>query len=359
MLRSGREANEMKAFGMAIVAALAVSAVAGTAIGKPVDAGWRVVDRYALGGTGGWDYLVLDQAAQRLYVSRSDRVFVLDASNGRTVGEIDGLSGVHGIALADALHRGFISNGRADTVTVFDPSTLKTLQTAAVHGHDPDAILYDPYSKRVFTFNGDSNSSSVIDAASGKLLGTIPLPGRPEFGVSDGRGHVYDNITDKHELAEIDPTTMKVTHVWPLANCEYPSGLAIDVAHHRLFSVCQNRSMAVTDAETGKAVASVPIGEGPDAARFDAKRQLVFSSNGRSGTLTVVREENPDHYKVVAEVPTQKSARTMALDDASGRIFLSAARLGPRPAPSKEEPHPRPTVKPGSFGVLVVARGTD
>ena len=349
----------MKAFGMAIAAALAVSAFTGTAVGKPAKADWRIVDRYALGGTGGWDYLALDQATQRLYVSHSDRVIVLDAKNGAEVGEVDGLSGVHGIAMAAALHRGFISNGRADTVTVFDPSTLKTLQTVAVHGHDPDAILYDPYSKRVFTFNGDSNSSSVIDAASGKLLGTIPLPGRPEFAVSDARGHVFDNITDKHELAEIDPMRMKVTHVWPLADCRHPSGLAIDVAHHRLFSVCQNRRMAVTDADTGKPVASVPIGEGPDAARFDAKRQLVFSSNGRSGTLTVVREEDPDHYKVFADVPTQKSARTMALDEDSGRIFLSAAQFGPGPAPTKADPHPRPAVKPGSFMVLVVAKGTD
>jgi DNA-binding beta-propeller fold protein YncE len=346
----------MKGFSVAIAAALAMFVFTGTATGKPANAGWRVVDRYALGGAGGWDYLALDQSAQRLYVSRSDRVIVLDAKTGRQVGEIDGLSGVHGIVLADGLHHGFISNGRADTVTVFDPSTLKTLQTVAVHGHDPDAILYDPYSKRVFTFNGDSNSSSVIDAASGKLLGTIPLPGRPEFAVSDGRGHVYDNIEDKHELAEIDPTTMKVTHVWPLADCRDPSGLAIDVAHRRLFSVCQNRNMVVTDADTGKSIASVPIGEGPDAARFDAERQLVFSSNGRSGTLTVVHEENPGHYKVLAQVPTQKSARTMALDEATGRIFLSAARFGPRPAPSKSDPHPRPAVKPGSFTILVVGR---
>lgn len=349
----------MKTFGMALAAALTVCAFTGTATGKPANAGWRVAHRYALGGTGGWDYLALDQAAQRLYVSRSDRVFVLDAGNGKQVGEIDGLSGVHGIALADALHRGFISNGRANTVTVFDPSTLKTLQTVAVHEGNPDAILYDPYSRRVFTFNGDSDSSSVIDAASGKLLGTIPLPGRPEFAVSDGRGHVYDNIESKNELVEINPTAMKVTHVWPLADCEHPSGLAIDIAHHRLFSVCQNRTMAVTDADTGKSVARVPIGEGPDAARFDAKRQLVFSSNGRSGTLTVVREENPNRYQVLAQVPTQKSARTMALDEASGRIFLSAARFGPRPAPTNTDPHPRPAVKPGSFMVLVVAKATD
>jgi DNA-binding beta-propeller fold protein YncE len=207
----------------------------------------------------------------------------------------------------------------------------------------------------VLAFNGDSNDASVIDATSGKLLGRIPLSGQPEFPVSDGQGHVFDNITDKGELAVIDPVKMKVTATWPLKDCRHPSGLAIDVAHHRLFSVCQNNIMAVTDSENGKPIASVPIGEGPDAARYDAKRGLVFSSNGRSGTLTVVREQTPDHYQVIANVPTQKSARTMALDDATGRVYLSAAEFGPRPAPTSAEPHPRPTMKPGSFGILVLA----
>ncbi|HKV66047.1 MAG TPA: YncE family protein, partial [Rhodanobacteraceae bacterium] len=183
------------------------------------------------------------------------------------------------------------------------------------------------------------------------------LPGGPEFPVSDGQGHVFDNIESKNELVEIDPRAMKVTAVWPLKDCDSPSGLAIDVAHHRLFSVCQNKVMAVTDSTNGKAIASVPIGEGPDAARYDAKRGLVFSSNGRSGTLTVVREETPDRYQVLANVPTQKSARTMALDESSGRVYLSAAEFGPRPAPTKAAPHPRPTVKPGSFTILVVGAG--
>ncbi|MGH8145580.1 MAG: YncE family protein [Rhodanobacteraceae bacterium] len=317
--------------------------------------GWKVVQHVPLSGSGFWDYLTLDQAAQRLYVTHSDRVIVLDARDNKRVGEIDGLSGVHGVALADDLHRGFISNGHANTVTVFDPATLKVEQTVAVGGKDPDGIVYDPYSKRVFTFNGDSNDASVIDAVSGKLLGHIALPGRPEFPVSDGHGHVFDNITDKNELAVIDPVSMKVTATWPLKDCRHPSGLAIDTAHHRLFSVCQNNVMAVTNSENGKPVASVPIGAGPDAARFDAQRGLVLSSNGRSGTLTVVREETPDHYQVIANVPTQKSARTMALDEATGHVYLSAAELGPRPAPTSAEPHPRPTVKPGSFGILVVA----
>jgi YVTN family beta-propeller protein len=318
--------------------------------------GWKVQQRFVVGGEGGWDYLALDQAAQHLYVSHSDRVIVLDTKDGKRVGEINGLSGVHGIALADDLHRGFISNGRADTVTVFDPATLKVEQTVSVGAKNPDGIVYDPYSQRVFTFNGDSNDASVIDAKNGKLLGHVALPGRPEFSVSDGQGHVFANIESRNELVEIDPRAKKVTAVWPLRDCEEPSGLAIDVAHHRLFSVCRNKVMAVTDSSNGKAIASVPIGEGPDAARYDARRGLVFSSNGRSGTLTVAREITPDRYRVLANVPTQKSARTMALDEASGEIFLSAAELGPRPQSTLAHPHPRPAVKPGSFTVLVVGR---
>ena len=318
--------------------------------------GWKVVQRVPLGGSGFWDYLDIDQPAHHLYVSHSDRVIVLDVRDDKRVGEIDGLSGVHGAVVADDLHRGFISNGHANTVTIFDPATLKVEQTIAVGGKDPDSIVYDPYSKRVLTFNGDSNDASVIDAASGKLLGRIGLPGRPEFAVSDGHGHLFDNITDKGELAVIDPVGMKVTATWPLKDCRHPSGLAIDVAHHRLFSVCQNNIMAVTNSENGKPIASVPIGDGPDGTRYDTRRGLVFSSNGRSGTLTVVREQTPDHYQVIANVPTQKSARTMALDDATGRVYLSAAELGPRPAPTSAEPHPRPTIKPGSFGILLVAR---
>lgn len=321
---------------------------------------WKVVQRYPIGGTGGWDYLTLDPTTQHLYVSRSDRVIVLDVARmpsmakSSVVGEIDGLSGVHGIALADALHRGFISNGHAGTVTLFNPATLKVEQTVKVAAKNPDGIVYDPYSKRVFTFNGGSDNASVIDAVTGKLLGHVALPGRPEFPVSDGRGHVFDNIESTNQLVEIDPSAMKVTAVWPLKNCEAPSGLAIDVAHRRLFSVCQNGIMAVTNATDGKPVASVPIGQGPDAARYDARRHLVFSSNGRSGTLTVVREDDPDHYRVLANVPTRKSARTMALDEASGDVYLSSAELGPPPAPTRARPHPRPSVKPGSFAILVV-----
>jgi len=316
---------------------------------------WRVVQRWQVGGEGGWDYLAFDPGTKHLYVSRSDRVVVLDVGNGKQLGEVDGLSGVHGIALANDLHRGFISNGRANTVTVFDPANLKTVQTIPVKGENPDAILYDPFSKRVFTFNGHSHDSSVIDASSGKLLGNIALPGKPEFAVSDGQGHVYDNIEDKGELVEIDPRAMKVTHTWPLKDCEDPSGLAMDIAHRRLFSVCQNRNMAVTDADSGRPVASVPIGDGPDGAAFDPQRQLVFSSNGGSGTLTVVHEDSADRYSVLANAPTQKSARTMALQP-GGDLYLSAAQFGPRPKPSADNPRGRPPLVPGSFTILVVGQ---
>ncbi len=333
----------------------ATSIVAGVFLAMPTfaatAANWHVSQRWQIGGDGGWDYLAYD--AERVYISRSDRVIALDAGSGKQLGEIDGLAGVHGIALADDLHRGFISNGRANTVTVFDPSNLKTLQTIAVKGENPDAILYDPFSKRVLTFNGHSSDASVIDAASGKLLGSIALPGKPEFAVSDARGHVYDNIEDKSELVEIDPQAMKVTATWQLKNCEEPSGLAIDIAHRRLFSVCQNKTMAVTDADSGKAVASVPIGDGPDAAAFDPQRQLAFSSNGESGTLTVVHEDDANHFTVVQNVPTQSSARTMALQP-DGDVFLSAAQFGPKPAPSADNPRARPPLVPGSFTILVV-----
>ena len=338
-------------FAACLLGALSLGAIAAPA---PKNA-WHVLQRWQIGGDGGWDYLAFDPATNHLYVSRSDRVVVLDVSNGKQVGEVDGLSGVHGIAIAHDLHRGFISNGRANTVTVFDPATLKTERTIAVDGQNPDAILYDPYSKRVFTFNGHSHDASVIDAASGKLLGRIALPGKPEFAVSDGKGHVYDNIEDKGELVEIDPKAMKVTHTWELKNCEDPSGLAMDIAHRRLFSVCQNNTMAVTNADSGKPVASVPIGEGPDAAGFDPQRQLVFSSNGESGTLTVVHEDDADHYSVRATAPTQKSARTMAMNP-GGDIYLSAAQFGPRPKPSADNPRGRPPLVPGSFTILVVGR---
>lgn len=335
---------------LAIVLSLVLSS--GAALAATPQPDYRVLHRYALGGEQGWDYLAVDAAARRVYVSHGDAVVVLDADSGKTVGRIEHLHGVHGIALAPQMHRGWISNGRSGEVTVFDTATLKPTATLKATGENPDAILYDPASARVFTFNGRSADATAFDARSGKVLATLPLPGKPEFAVSDGAGHVWVNIEDKNELVRFDPKTPKVLATWSLAPCESPSGLAFDAAHRRLFSVCDNRTMTVLDADSGKRVASVPIGNGPDGVAFDSKRGLVFSSNGEDGTLTVVHEEDPDHYRVVATVPTQTTARTLALDPTSGHLFLSAAKYGAHT--EQGGPHPHPPVMPGSFTVLEV-----
>jgi DNA-binding beta-propeller fold protein YncE len=316
---------------------------------------YAVAQRYAIGQSGGWDYLTYSADGHRLYVSRFDRVLVIDANTGKIEATIPGTDGVHGIALVPKLGHGYTSNGRADTLTEFDLATSKVLRTIAVEGHNPDALIYDTASAHLFAFDGRSNEASVVDPAAGKLVTKIPLSGKPEFAASDDAGNVYVNIEDTAQLARIDSATNKVTAVWKLADCEEPSGLALDAAHHRLFSVCQNRRMAVTDSQSGKPVASVAIGAGPDAAGFDAARGLVYSSNGQDGTLTLVHEDDPDHFSVIANVPTQKSARTLALDTDGNRIFTVAAEFGPRPAPTKDQPHPRPAMIEGSFTVLVVA----
>jgi DNA-binding beta-propeller fold protein YncE len=333
------------ALGLCAAAALAATAA---------HAGYGVLHRYAPGGDQGWDYLAVDAAARRVYVSHGDEVVVLDAGNGRTMGRIGHLDGVHGIALAPARHRGWISNGRSGEVTVFDTRTLKPTATLKATGANPDAVLYDSASDRVFTFNGRSASATAFDAASGKPLATIALPGKPEFAVSDGTGHVWVNIEDKSELVELDPKAAKVMATWSLAPCESPTGLALDAAHRRLFSVCQNRTMTVLDADDGHRVASVAIGHGPDGAAFDRQRGLVYSANGQDGTLTVVHEDDPDHYRVLATVPTQASARTLALDPPTGHLFLSAAQFAAHT--EQGGPHHHPSVMPGSFTVLEVGR---
>jgi len=323
-----------------------------TAIAHDATPGDKVLQRFALGGAGGWDDLAVDSGGNRLYLSRHDRVTVVDTASGKVVGEVPNTDGVHGIALVPALHLGFASDGKADAVTVFDLKTLKALDTIKVTGKDPDAIIYDPASRRVIAFNGDSSNATLIDPATRKVVGTIALDGTPEFARSDEHGRVFVNIEDKGELAEIDPKAAAVVATWKLADCADPSGLAFDAVHRRLFSVCQNHKMVVTDADTGKQVAAVVIGAGPDGAAFDAKRGLVFSPNGKDGTLTIVHEDDADHYSVVATVPTQKSARTVVLDESAHRLYLPAAEFDPLPANAPE--HTRPPMKPDTFTVLEV-----
>jgi DNA-binding beta-propeller fold protein YncE len=315
---------------------------------------WQVNARWAIGGTGGWDYLSLDAATHRLFVTRSDHVAVVDIDHGKMLGEVRPTEGVHGVALAPGLNRGYASNGRGDSVTVFDLKSLATLKTIPIEGHNPDAILFDEPTQRVFTFNGHSKDATVIDAKTDRPIATIALTGKPEFAVSDGAGRLYLNIEDRAELTTIDARTAKVVATWPLPGCEEPSGLALDRARQRLFSVCQNGRLVVTDAKSGHHVADVPIGKGPDAVAFDAQRHLVFSSNGEDGTLTVIHQNDADHYTVVANVPTQKSARTLAIDPPSQRVFLAAAEFEPAPAPVEGKPKTRPAMKADSFVILVV-----
>ena len=324
------------------------------AVALAAGSGYHVVTTYKVGGDGGWDYLTTDAEARRVYISRGTHVMVLDADSGKGVGDIADTPGVHGIALAPELGRGFTSNGREGTVSIFDIKTLATGSKVKV-GDNPDAILYDPATKRVFTFNGRSQDSTVVDAASGKALGTIKLDGKPEFAASDAKGMIYVNIEDKSELTAIDPNKMEVKANWPLAPCTEPSGLSIDRKKRRLFVGCDNKMMAVVDADSGKVLATPAIGEGVDATTFDAETGLAFASCGGDGVLTVVKEESPGKF-TVENVPTQKGARTLALDAKTHNVFVVTAQFGARPDPTTDNPHPRPPMVPDSFVVLVVGK---
>jgi hypothetical protein len=315
---------------------------------------YKVIKTYKIGGEGGWDYLIADAAARRLYISRATHVIVLDLDSGKQVGDITDTPGVHGIALAPELGRGFVSNGREGTVSIFDLKTLATI-TKVKAGENPDAILYDPASQRVFAFNGRSQDATAIDAAKGTVLGTIKLDGKPEFAASDAKGEIFVNIEDKSELTAIDPSKLEVKTKWPLAPCESPSGLSIDRKNRRLFVGCENQMMAVVNADTGKVLATPAIGHGVDATTFDAATGLAFASCGE-GVLTVVREESPDKFSVAENVPTQKGARTMALDSQTHNAYVVTANFGPAPAATPDNPHPRPAILPDSFVVLVVGK---
>jgi len=315
--------------------------------------GYHLVNTYKLGGEGGWDYLTLDNSSRQLYISRSTRVMVIDADSGKQIGEIGDTPGVHGIALDQELGRGFTSNGREGTVSVFDIKTFKTLSKIK-SGENPDAILYDPATKRVFTFNGRSHDSTAIDAAKGTVVGTIALGGKPEFAVSDGKGELFVNLEDKNQLLAIDPEKLAVKSRWPLAPCEEPSGLAMDRKNRRLFSGC-DKLMAIVDADSGKVVSTLPICDGVDATAYDDETHLAFASC-HDGKLTVIAEESPDKFSVAENVPTQEGARTMALDEKTHQVFLVTARFGPAPPATSQNPRPRPTMAPDSFVVLVVGK---
>jgi DNA-binding beta-propeller fold protein YncE len=334
------------------VPTILLSLAAGALAAAP---GYHVVTTYKLGGDGSWDYLTTDANARRLYISRATHVMVVDADSGKSVGDIADTPGVHGIALAPEFGRGFTSNGREGTVSIFDIKTLATSSKVKV-GENPDAILYDPATKRVFTFNGRSHDSTALDAAKGTVLGTINLDGKPEFAASDGKGEIFVNIEDKSEIEALDPEKLAVKAKWPLAPCTEPSGLSMDRKHRRLFVGCDNKMMAVVDADSGKVLTTLPIGEGVDATAFDDDTGLAFASCGEDAVLTVVHEDSPDKFSVAENVKTQSGARTMALDSKTHNVFTVTAKFGPPPAATADNPHPRRTIASDSFVVLVLGK---
>jgi DNA-binding beta-propeller fold protein YncE len=315
---------------------------------------YAVTHRTVLGAEGGWDYLAVDTGAHRLYLSRGTHVQVVNTDTDSLVGDIPNTPGVHGIAIYAAAHHGFTSNGRDSTVTVFDTRTLMSLASIHVPARNPDAIFFDAAAQRVFTFNGGSANATAIDANKFAVVGSIALGGKPEFATSDGKGTIYVNIEDTHEIVEFDARKLTVTHRWPLAGCEEPTGQAIDRAHQRLFAVCGNKVMVVINSLTGAAVASVPIGEGSDGVMFDDARQLAISANGE-GSMTVVHEDTPDKYSVVQTLPTMARARTLTIDPRTHKLYTVSAECGAAPAPTAATPRPRPAMVPGSFTLLTVS----
>jgi len=318
--------------------------------------GYHKIRKISIPGDGFWDYLTTDPATGRVFVSHGTEVDVVDGKKGEVVGTITGLKLVHGIALAPEFNHGFISDGAANQVVVFNMTTLAKVGEVAA-GMNPDGIIYDPASKRVFAFNGRSASATAVDAEKGTLAGTVTLEGKPEFPAPDGKGHVYVNIEDKSEVMEIDSKALMVLHKWPLAPCEEPSGMAMDTKTRRLFSGCDNKMMAVMDADTGKVVTTVPIGGGVDATWFDPGTKYVLNSCGQDGVLTVIHEDSPDRYTVVQNVPTEKGARTMALDAKTHTVYLALAEVQMLPpAEGDAKGRPRRKVMPGSFGLLEFGR---
>ncbi len=333
--------------GIAVMAVVSVAALCAAQ-------NYHVTDHWNIGGQGGWDYLLSDDAAHRLYVTHNARVEVVDTTTGKAIGAITGLKSTHGVALNPDGKTGYISDGAGNAIVVFDRSDFSVKATVAA-GTNPDGIAFEPTTKSVWAFNGRSKNISVLDSASNTIVATLPLPGKPEFPHVDGRGSVFVNIEDKNESVKLDAASRKEGATWPLAGCEAPSGMAIDRDKHRLFSVCDGGKMAIVDYESGKVLGLAAIGDSPDAAGFDPKHGLAFSSNGGDGTLTIIDAEKPG-FPVLQTVKTEKGARTMALDYSTGHIYLVTAQFGPVPAATEAMPHPRRSVVPDSFEIIVVKR---
>jgi DNA-binding beta-propeller fold protein YncE len=314
---------------------------------------YHVTAQWHVGGDTGWDYLAVDPMSKLLYITHGNHVLVIDTATGKVKTDITGLKGTHGVAFDTSGKFGYISDGGANEVVVFDRKTDAILDRVPA-GTNPDGIVFEPVTQTVWAFNGRSKNATVIDDSTHQVVATVPLPGKPEFPVADGKGSVYDNIEDLSQIVHIDAKSHTVLGAWPIAPCEGPSGLAIDIQHERLFAVC-DKKMAVVDANTGKVVATPTIGDGPDAAGFDPKHELAFSSNGE-GTLTVIHEDSPDSYSVLQTLTTKRGARTMAFDESTGKVYVVTADFGPRPAATADNPRPRPSILPDSFVVMAISR---
>jgi DNA-binding beta-propeller fold protein YncE len=342
-------------FKWAFILASAVLLLSVSGVYAAPDGGsYHVIRRIPVGGEGGWDYLRVDPDMHRIYISRGTHVMIVDENSGKMIGDIPDTKGVHGVALAPELGKGFTSNGGEASVTVFDLKTLKPLSVIKTTGDNPDSILYDPQTKRVFTFNGRSSNATAIDAVEGKVVGTIALNGKPEEPALDGKGNVFVNIEDKSLILEFDAKTLAVKGTWPLAPCDGPSALAMDAAHHRLFAAC-DKMIAVVDTDSGKVVATPPIGGDPDGNGFDSATGLIFASC-REGLVSVIHEDSPDKYTVVGNVTTQFGTRTMTLDPKTHHVFTVTADFKAAAAPTAENPRPRPQPIDGSFVVLELAQ---
>ena len=328
---------------------LLTAAAALLAIPAAAQKSYKLADRVKLGGEGGWDYLTYDEKGNRVFITRGTHVMVVDAKTLKPTGDITGLQGVHGVALAHDLGKGYISSGGDNMLVIFDLKSLSVLDKVKV-GERPDAILYDASAKRVYTFNAKTQDATVFDAKAGKVIGTVPLGGKPETGVADGKGNVYVNIEDHSEIVRIDTAKLTVAEHYPMAGCEEPSALAFDVAHRRLFAGCASKIVAVVDPDAGKLVTTVDIGSGVDAGAFNPKTQQIFMSCGGDGVVTVIHENSPDKYSLVQNVPTEKGARTMALDEASNTVYTVTAQFDPTPPPAGQ----RRKILPDTFELLVV-----
>lgn len=342
----------LKMFGCALACLFSLAAPG--AFAAPQAGGYHVIRRIPVGGEGGWDYLRVDPDAHRIYISRGTHMMVVDENSGKVIGDLQETKGIHGVALATDLGKGFTSNGGDQSVTVFDLKTIKPITVIKVTGENPDSIIYDPQSKRVFTLNGRSSNATAIDATTNKVVGTVNLNGKPEEPALDGRGNMFVNLEDKSAILEFDVKTLAVKGTWPIAPCEGPSALAYDSAHHRLFAAC-DKILGVINADTGKVVASPPIGGDPDGDGYDPGTGMIFAAC-REGLVSVIHEDGPDKYSVIGNITTQFGTRTMTLDPKTHHVFTVTADFKAAPPPTPDNPRPRPQPIDGSFVILEIGQ---